>query len=165
MFELSPSDKAAWYGAALASVIFCWEIYKHLTNRAKVRVTNVPNTRLITKGVAGIEKSEPYISFRVANIGTITTTITNLGAVYYKNWFMKLLNRPHNNEAFAVPHALNTGGRDMPYVLEVGTEWSGGMEQTAEIVEMSKNGWLMGQVFCSHRVKPIITQIKIKEKN
>lgn len=102
-----------------------------------------------------------YTFFDVFNIGDRNVTITTIGLIYYQNWFMWLIRKAAKNGHMLIPNLHYTGGRELPYVVEVGGYWKGGMMQNDKIVTMAQNGMLYGQVWCTYKDKPITKRIRI----
>ncbi|MEJ1402549.1 MAG: hypothetical protein RPU61_03400 [Candidatus Sedimenticola sp. (ex Thyasira tokunagai)] len=154
---LSTTDIVAWWGAIIATIILVWDVYKWKTSGAKIRYFVSSEMKLF----GGIEDNDKtYITFRVANIGDRPTTITTIGGKYYKSLWRKLTNKV--DQAFVIPSpAFNH--QVLPYVLEVGQEWMGGAEQTEDIEEMAKSGYLIIEVYDSVHKKPSSDRVIIRD--
>lgn len=153
----STTDIVAWWGAIIATVVLAWDIYKWKTSGAKIRL-------LVSSGMSlyggGVQDENTYITFRVTNVGDRPTTITTIAGKHYKNMWAKLRNKV--TQAFVIPNPT-FNHQHLPHMLEVGQEWMGGAEQTSDIEEMAKNGYLFIEVYDSVHEKPSIGRVVINE--
>jgi hypothetical protein len=152
------SDKAtliiALWGAIVATGVLLWDIYKWYTGGVKVSFTAQPNMHY-SNDIHGA----PLITLRVANQENVPTTIENITAQYYSNYFYTLLRRPKQSMVI-VPSEISG---PIPYHLKAGSIWDGHIKQLPEMETMAKDGFLYFQLHCSHKRKPIRQRIIIKE--
>jgi len=85
--------------------------------------------------------------------------IINVSASFhYKSLFRKI--RGKKDKSFIVlPPALLPP--PLPYVIEPGERWLGGIEQTSKLEEMSRNGYLYCGIYHSCGKKPILQRVII----
>ena len=123
MEAYSYTDIAAWIGAVVAILVFCWEVYKELKSGARLGVKVRPNMRYFDgKSLS----SDPHIAVTIVNKGNLPTTLTLLIVYMYSNHVMKILNKPAMNGAVVLQRA---GSPQMPHVLQPGRIWYGEIDQ------------------------------------
>lgn len=135
----------AWWGAALATVVFCWDVYKWRTTGARIRLTVRPNMR--AAGDPELEGRD-LISIGATNYGDRPTTLTHLAFRWYATWWKRI--RQQSDKTFLVP--LPYPGH-LPYKLEVGEEWNGLTSQSEEVTGLATTGHLICELHhvCSKR--------------
>ncbi len=148
------SDYAAWWGAIVASLALTWNIIRTLRAGARVKVKVTANIRVYPSQPPTYEND--YISIKAVNLGTGPTTITHCAGFYTKSiWgIIKKSERQH----FVVNISPLTG-KDIPFVLEPGNEWSNLAAQD-ELLEKSSNGHLYIGIIHNQRRKPIYKRVK-----
>ena len=119
----SYTDFAAWIGAVVAMLVFCWEIYNEIKSGARLGVKAKPNWRYFNGESLS---SEPHISVTVVNKGNLPTTLTHLIVYMYASHVMKILNKPAMNGAVL---EQPVGFPQMPHVLQPGGIWYGEIKQ------------------------------------
>lgn len=153
-------DPIAVYAALVATAILIWDVVKWLRSGPRIRVRANPN--MIFFNVPDpLREGKTFIFVTVANVGSSPTTITNFGGTYFRNRWDQLRRKPDKQFVVAVPQAAQH--LPLPHVLKVGEEWSGIIEQTAEIDQMAKNGLLYAAIFQSGKSRPARVRIIIPD--
>jgi hypothetical protein len=138
----------AWWGAILSTIILAWDIYKWRTSGTRLRM-NV-QTGMESCNIPEYEGKQ-LVLVNVSNYGNQPTTITCLGFRFYPNLLSKI--RSKNTNAFIVPHPNTT--QPIPFELKQGSLWNGIVEQTPDLVNMANSGYLICELYCSHKEKPV----------
>ena len=154
---MKATDLAAWWGAIVASLILIWDIYKWKRCGPIVRVSATPNMRTYGN-ISDSQKDKTYVVVEVTNTGDRKTTITHLIGFHYKSFFQKILKK--RNKAFVV--AIPALSEPLPYVLEPGERWLGGIDQNNKLEEISQNGFLYCGVYHSSGKRPVLERVIIK---
>ena len=147
---MNATQWAAWIGASSGLGSLLWNIYTKTTSGPKLRVT----------AFAGMVMMPPppnnprYLKILVQNVGTTTTTITNLTFHIYSSGWAKLRNRATINAVLN-----HYQGPQLPHKLDVGSEWTGLMEQDEHFDDWLRTNKLCCAVTHSFSNKP--TQVKI----
>jgi len=124
-----------------------------------INVSASPNMELVSK-IPDRLKDKTLISVQVVNSGNIKTTLTHLVIFHYRSFFKKLIKKK-NMQAIVVS-ALYT---PLPYVLEPGELWQGGIFQNKELEKMSRNGYLYCGIIHASGKKPILRRLVVPIKN
>jgi len=103
-------------------------------------------------------KNKKYIKVEIVNIGDRKTTITHLVMFHYKSLFRKIREKKDKSFFVATPALFPP---PLPYVIEPGERWLGGIEQTSKLEEMSRNGYLYCGIYHSCGKKPILQRVVI----
>jgi len=154
------TDVLAVWGATVATLILFWDIIKWKTSGPKVSFSVSPNMHVL--GSSHMPDDKRYISVCVTNTGDRATTITNLGIVWYKNWFYWVLRRHHVMAIIVLPNPHP--GFNLPYVLKPGTTWNGWGLQEEAMERKPRKGILFFELFLSHKRKPKRMRVMIKDK-
>lgn len=110
------SDIAAWYGAAIATAVFLWDIAKWLRSGPKLIVR--VNTGMERTSPAGHDPT-PLIFVTVQNVGDQATTITHLFGQVFSGRIAKLMRRrPQQRFVLTNPQV------PIPKKIEPGEQWS-----------------------------------------
>lgn len=145
---MQPTDIAAWWGASVATLVLGWDVFKWARRGARVSFRVQANMQVL----GGHPKDErTYISLRATNHGDTPTTIENMGFIYYKHWWRRMLGR--RDQQFVVS---NPGGDfPLPHILPPGAIWDGRAIQDSRTEEMAASGVLVCWLALSHmkRVK------------
>ena len=157
--NLPNTDVVAWWGAVTATFVLLWDVYKWKTSGPKIRFCAKPNMKTVN---IPSREGKTWISATAENIGTGATTITHLCFQYYRNYFKKLIKKP--DSSFVVGGAEATPNQSIPYVLNPGTIWQGLALQTDELKKMSREGYLICELYYSQSRKPKERRVIIKEK-
>jgi hypothetical protein len=149
----SASNLAAWWGAAVATVVMIWDIIKWRREQAAIRVTASPNMQFI--GRQGLS-DEKHIVVTVTNTGGQTTTVTHVVVFHYPGLLRQLIRRPDMQGAIPDPRP----GR-LPHVLPPGEIWTGVVDQ-ADLLGKSRPG---GRFYCgvvhSLERKPVVARVRL----
>lgn len=144
----------AWWGAILATVVLAWDIYKWRTAGPKLRTT-------VQTGMQSINMPQydgkTLITVNVSNYGDRPTTITNLGYLYFPNYWRRFRHWPE--KAFVIPNPSDT--QRLPFELKQGSLWSGIAIQDTEIAKMAKEGLLYCVLHHSHNERPIYRRVVV----
>jgi hypothetical protein len=147
----------AWWGALVATLVFFWDIYKWVKLGPKVAVSARPNMKTFG-GLLSLGEKE-YVVVEAVNKGSKTTTVTHLIGCHYPSLIRRL--RKKQSTAFFVP---DTGlAHPLPHVLPPGERWMGIIEQTKELEEMARNGYLYCGVNHSLKTKPVLQRVRIEK--
>jgi len=156
---MTASEIAAWWGAAIGSLVFLWDIYKWGKSGPQLEVSASPN--MVTCGdLSATYGKGPFILVEVRNNGDRKTTITHCVGFCYSSRLRKML-RLRPEEEFIVPNPLP--GK-VPHVLEPGERWMGMLEQNEELIKMSKEGHLCLGIFHSGARKAVTCHVIIHQK-
>jgi hypothetical protein len=148
----------AWYGAFIATLVLLWDIYKWKRSGPIINVSISPDMELISN-VPDRLKGKILIFVQVVNSGNMDTTLTHLVIFHYSSFFKKIIKKK-NMQAIVVS-ALYT---PLPYVLESGKIWQGGILQDKKLEEMSRNGYLYCGIIHASRKKPILQRVIVPTK-
>lgn len=152
------TNVVAWWGAIVATVILLWDIYKWVASGPKLRINVRSNRQLI--GFPGRE-DESLVTVEAVNIGDRPTTLTAVGLIHYSGWFNHLRRKPA--AGFDVPNSTIT--QPLPFVLEPGKMWTGGIPQNEDLRRMASEGHLLCQLCDSWHTKPFQKRIKPEKKS
>jgi hypothetical protein len=152
---MTASDVAAWWGAAVATFLAFWEIYKWLESGPKVRISARANMRS-----TGIPRREKLVSVRAVNVGDAATTLTLLGMIFYPSLLARLRRRPVEHYVIGNPVSPNP----LPFKLEPGAIWDGEAIQTPEIEQMAQSGHLF-VVLQQAGDKPVHVRLLVKKSS
>jgi hypothetical protein len=146
----------AWWGAALSTTVFVWDIAKwykqgpQIRKRIKINVVYHDSKVLkITKLDTGGERREleEYCHIELINIGRAPTTIMDIVATHTETSEGQMWS---GYQRF-VPHQ----GKSLPHVLPAGEIWSCRLPMT-DLHQMAERGEAVIEVLVSHREKPIV---------
>jgi len=151
------TDLAAWWGAIIATLVLLWDMYKWKRSGPIINVSALPNMQTVGKIPNHLE-GKKYIAVEVTNTGDKKTTITHLVVFHYKSLFRKIRGKKDKSFFVATPALFPPS---LPHMIEPGERWLGGVEQTSELEEMSKNGYLYCGVYHSSGKKPILQRVVI----
>src|SRR5437016_5246653 len=132
-----------WIGGVTGSIALIWDIYKWRRSGPRLRVKVVAN---VIQEITGVKTIAHHLNLMitVANEGHSKTQITHLVFAFYPTRWRKLRSNAGWIDQVRV---LN-----LPYVVDSGSEWTSlPIKQTGEIVEMSKQGYLLCLVFHAAR--------------
>jgi len=142
----------AYYAAFLSTAVFVWEIYKHHTKGAKLRV-NIGLNQVIIPAAPG-EDGILWVSVTIVNIGDTPTTLTGISCKLYTNWVKSLQNKAHLAFVFPNIKFANT----LPTLLNPGEKWCGLVPQKCEnngidLLRSARDEIAMMEVDASHLKK------------
>ncbi|WP_429253882.1 hypothetical protein [Paraburkholderia sp. GAS333] len=86
-----------------------------------------------------VEDPRSYVTVTALNVGDRPTTITNLGGMYFESWWYAFRHRKPK-QAFIITEPAPA--QRIPYRFDVGAQWIGIAEQTDEIMQMARDGYL-----------------------
>src|ERR1700678_768002 len=154
---MTVTELAAWVGATSGLASLLWNIYTKITAGPKLTVTAFANL---------VQMPAPpgnprFLRITIQNIGTATTTLTNVDFFTLVPrwrrllWWARLKKRPAETRAVLNHYQ----GPKFPQKLEVGSEWQALMQQ-----DDGFDGWLRtGQLGCaiwhSFSKRPVPTKI------
>lgn len=156
--HMKVTEIAAWWGAIIATLVFVWDVYKWNRSGPLINVSASPNMETFGD-ISDSLDDEIYIVVEVTNTGDRKTTITHLVIYYYKSMLRRFLKKTDKN--FIVPNPALS--HHMPYVLEPGERWLGGIKQSQRHEEMSRNGYLYFGVYHSSGKKPALQRVVINK--
>lgn len=149
--ELSASDIAAWWGAAVATIVLFFELFKWQKSRAAISVSAKPNMQIV--GRNGVDNRK-HIVLTATNRGGQPTTITHVIVAHYPSWFRRLRNRPDMQGAVPDP----TPGC-LPHVLAPGEIWTGLLDQVDLQEKSEPKGYLYCGVHHSLANEPVMVRV------
>jgi len=151
------TDLAAWWGAIIATLVLVWDMYKWKHSGPIINVSASPGMETVGKIPNHLE-GKKYIAVEVTNTGDKKTTITHLVVFHYISLFQKLIKKKDKSFIVATPALFPP---PLPYMIEPGERWLGGIEQTSELEEISRNGYLYCGVYHSCGKKPVLQRVVI----
>ncbi len=156
---MNASEIAAWVGAATGSLALLWDIIKWSRTGPRIAVSVAPNMTAYGAAELLLGK-EPCVLVEANNVGDGKTTVTHLVGFYYDSWLKRFLRRKPTT-TMVVPDP--TPGK-VPHVLDKGERWVGMMEQNAELIKMSQEGYLFCGVYHSTSKRPVLARLVIRPK-
>jgi len=153
----------AAYAALVSTFVFGWDAYKWLASGAKIALT----ASMGMKRIGGdVPDPKTHVSVTACNVGDRPTTITNLGGMYFESWWSAYIFRRKPTQAFIITEPSQA--QRIPYRFEVGDQWIGLADQTEDVVQMAKDGYLFFILYTTsggrgHRVR-VKPRPKDKEK-
>jgi len=112
---MTASDVAAWWGAALATFVLAWDIFKWRKSGARLGVKAGPNMQLPEDRL-----EMKHVFVEVVNRGDRPTTLTHLCVYQYASALDRL--RGKRKASFLVPQP--GGGAVLPHELGSGQRWT-----------------------------------------
>ena len=159
MLEVSWSgsiDIVAFYAAVVATIVLIWDIVKWMRSGPILKLRVMPTANIVSG--LGERKKKDYVAVWAINVGNKSTTIGNMGVIYYPNLYSKILKK--NAKAMIVNCVNNVASNSgVPYVLDVGKEWMGMVVHTDELVDMSERGYLYLQIYHSFSKRPVCRRL------
>lgn len=143
----------AAYAAVISTFVLGWDAYKWLASGAKIDVSASAGMKIIG---GEIEDPNTYVSITAYNVGDRPTTIINLGGMYFDSWWRAYVTKRKPKEAFIITIPSQT--QPLPFRFDVGAQWIGMAEQTNDILQKAKNGYLFFILYTAesgrgHRVR------------
>jgi hypothetical protein len=141
----------AWIGASTGIFSLAWNIY--------LKLSSGPKISLVVK--AGMKVHPPpagnpsFLTITVYNTGTETTTLRTLAFHVYPS------NRAKRKGNSTNSWVLNSGqlrGSQLPYKLEVGSEWVNAVSESEEFTEPIANDTLWCELYNSFG-KPVLAKV------
>ena len=149
----------AAYAAIISTFVLGWDAYKWLAAGPKIHVSASTGMKILG-GHAPDPKT--YISITAMNVGDQPTTITNLGGMYFESWWRAYVMRRKPKEAFIVTEPSQA--QRIPYRFEVGAQWIGLADQTDDIAEKSRIGYLFLILYTAHGGQGHRVRVEVKPK-
>lgn len=154
----------AAYAAVISTFVLGWDAYKWLAAGAKIDLSVSPHMQMIG---GPVPDPKTYIVVTAYNVGDQPTTITNLGGMYFDSWWRAYVTRRKPAKAFII--TVPSQAQRIPYRFEVGDQWMGMAEQTDEIINDAKSGYLFLILYTArggrgHRLRLKIREIKQAEQ-
>lgn len=148
----------AAYAAVVSTFVFGWDAYKWLNEGPDVRIAAQTGMKIVGGGQID---PRTYVSVTAVNYGDRATTITNMGFLYYKTWFGAYIRRKRPDQAFVV--TTPSQAQVLPYRFEAGAQWIGMADQTEDVDQMIRDGYLFVLLYCSTAGKGIRVRLNRKE--
>jgi hypothetical protein len=152
-----PTKIVAWWGAILSTIVFLWDIYKHRTAGPRLRFTAQPGMETLN---LPMYEGMTVILANVTNYGDRSTTITNLGYLYFKG--RQFFRKKMSDKAAIVPNP--SAALPLPFELKPGVVWMGIAIQDPQIEEWATTGILDMMLYHSHSQKPLRRRVVIRKK-
>jgi hypothetical protein len=154
----------AAYAAVISTFVLGWDAYKWLAAGAKIDLSANSNMKMFG---GTVPDPKTYIMVTAYNVGDQPTTITNLGGMYFDSWWRAYITKRKPTEAFIITEPSQT--QRIPYRFEVGDQWMGMADQTDEIFQKAKTGYLFLILYTArggrgHRVRVKIRELKLDEQ-
>ncbi len=151
---MTNGDFVAIYAAVVATGVAIWDGYKWWRSE-RLHLSGFVTSNMIAFGGSSTPETEGnhYTVLRVQNRGSVSCEVQLVQLSHYKTWFELLRRKPSFNAI--VVHTRHFGP-DVPHRLEPAAEFSSGVEQTDELVELSKSGWLYMGISHTMSEKPFL---------
>jgi len=143
---MTATDQAAWFGASIGALNFCWNIWLWWRSGPRLRVTAHCN-QLNSMGLTG---GSLQVRIRVKNNGTAPTTITSVCFQTYDSWW-KWVRRKSTDYPAVLSHPQPA---ELPSKLEVGSEWDARVEQDPNVGDWLESGGIWCAVSHSFAKRP-----------
>jgi hypothetical protein len=153
---MNTTDIVAWWGAIIATVVLGWDIYKWKQSGPKIRISVAPNMETygaMPQALAG----QTFTIVEVNNIGDRSTTITHLFGYCNPSLLHRL--RGKKKKTFIIANPAVSG--PLPYVLNPGEQWLGGIKQDADLERRSRDGYMYCGIYHSNSKKAIVQRLVI----
>ena len=157
---MNATELAAWWGAAIASLVLVWDIFKWKRTGPILKVSASPDMQTIGGLPDGLQDKK-FVAVEVTNTGDRKTTLTHLVGFHYASKFQWL--RRKKNKTFIVANPAFSA--TLPHVLESGERWLGGIEQNKELEEISRKGYLYCGVYHSSGKRPVLQRVIVRNED
>ena len=148
----------AGYAAIVSTFILGWDAYKWLNEGPRVRITAKTGMKMMGNGILD---NNIYISVTAVNYGDRATTITNMGFLFYTNWFDANFRRNRVSKAFIIPTPSQS--QILPFRFEAGAQWIGMANQDKEFERLISEGFLYLVLYCSTSGKGVREKLNRKD--
>jgi len=153
----------AAYAAVVSTFVLGWDAYKWLASGPRIDLSVSTGMKILG---GPVPDPKTYISVSAYNVGDRPTTITNLGGMYFDSWWRAYVTRRKATKAFIVNEPSQA--QRIPYRFEVGDQWIGLADQTNDIIQLAKDGYLFLILYISgggrgHRVRVKVRKTMSKE--
>ena len=135
----------AGYAAIVSTFVLGWDAYKWLHAGPKVHLTASPGMKIVGNGMLD---PNTYVSATAVNLGDRATTITNLGIIYFESWFKACFRRNRPDKAFIITSPSQA--QPLPYRFEPGAQWMGLANQSDDLKQMIRAGYLYVVLYHAH---------------
>lgn len=150
----------AAYAAVVSTFVLGWDAYKWLASGPKIDMSVSTGMKIL----GGLEPDpKTYVSVTASNVGDRPTTITNLGGMYFESWWRAYVLRRKPKTAFIITQPSQA--QRIPYRFEVGEQWIGLADQTDDIVQMAKDGYLFLILYTANGGRGHRERVRIREKD
>ena len=154
---MSSTQILAWWGAVIATIVLAWDVIKWRRNAAIIRFVVIPNAWYPDSEVMSLVNSpdgasgtmKQYIHIELINMGTLPTTIMQIGA--RRRW--KKGEMGQDGSVFKEHY-----GTVLPYVLKPGEVWSCRGDQE-RLLTLHGDKPLEIVIRVSHRLKPMFKKV------
>ena len=150
----------AAYAAVISTFVLGWDAYKWLASGAKIDLSASSGMKIIG---GQVPDPKTYISVTALNVGDRPTTITNLGGMYFESWWRAYITRRKPEEAFIVTEPSQA--QRIPFRFEVGAQWIGLAEQSDDIVQKAREGYLFLILYTASGGRGQRVRVHIRDKN
>lgn len=149
----------AAYAAVISTFVLGWDAYKWLASGARIDLSASTGMKIVG---GAVRDPKTYISVTALNVGDQPTTITNLGGMYFDSWWRAYGTRRKAKSAFIVTEPSQA--QRIPFRFEVGAQWIGLADQTDDIIQMAKDGYLFLILYTARGGRGQRVRIKFREK-
>ena len=150
----TPSDYAAWWGAAIASIALGWNIVTQLRSGPRIVFYATPGMLLMPP--SPLTKDRQFIRFSVTNSGTVPLTITNICGIHAKR-AIPMFKGKKSHFVMQTEKALSD---DFNKLISPGEDWNVMVDQKG-IEELFSGGALYLGVVHNRKKKPIYKRVKL----
>lgn len=152
---MSATQLAAWVGACSGLGGLIWNVYTKVTSGPKLSVTARSGMEALPSPTTTRDNSK-YIVVSVRNTGTAKTTLRSVWFSTYDSWWAR--KRSKRSKSGLVPQPISS--QQMPYQLDVGLEFVGGIKQTEFIEEMLQTENLWCEIDHSWSKSPVQVRVR-----
>lgn len=149
----------AAYAAVVSTFVLGWDAYKWLASGAKIDLSASTGMKIIG---GSVEDPKTYVSITAWNVGDQPTTITNLGGMYFDSWWRAYVTQRGPSQVFIINQPSQT--QRIPYRFEVGDQWFGLADQTEDIMQQAKEGYLFLILYTAKGGRGRRVRVKYREK-
>lgn len=153
----SPSDYAAWWGAAIASVALGWNIVTQIRSGPRIDLFVTPG--MIMMPPSPLTKDRSFVRFTATNSGTAPLTITSICGIHTKRSLPVFKGKITHFVLQTEKHL----SQDLPKLLSPGEEWNALVDQKG-IEDMFPDGSLYVGIVHNRRKQPMYRKVKIGAK-
>lgn len=149
----------AAYAAVISTFVLGWDAYKWLASGAKIDLSVSTGMKIVG---GQVRDPKTYISVTALNIGDRPTTITNLGGMYFDSWWRAYVTRRKPKEAFIVTEPSQA--QRIPYRFDVGAQWIGLADQSDDIAQKAKEGYLFLILYTASGGRGYRARVRMRDK-
>ena len=161
--KLTWTDLAAWWGAAIGTLVLLWDIFKWMNQGPRLRLKVQTDMHLMSPRTDGRAVSSPnaYVMLIVVNLGDRPTTITHVLGRHYSGVARRLLRRP-KAQFIATPMNTSGGYAILPHVLGPGEQWTVLLQQPDLKVMHSEGGAVLCGIVHSGSRRELIRRLRFR---